>query len=147
MDRCRIAEGERSVEVSDSALRQERHLPAVRASHGAARDFVRCRLMIWGRDDIVDDALVIIGELLTNALIHAPSPEYVVAVDWNGGMIRLEVWDTSPFLPHKLPIDLDNVHGRGMRIVDALSEVWGWRIAASGKCVWAVLPLRPKQIG
>jgi hypothetical protein len=112
-----------------------------------ARDFVTGRLRAWGRAGIVDDAQVITGELWTNAITHAPSPEYVVAVDWNGGMIRLEMWDSSPFRPQKLPLDLNGEHGRGMRIVDALSEAWGSRVAASGKCVWAVLPIEPKPIG
>lgn len=146
MDRCKTPENESSTEVSARALRRERHLPPVRASHGAARDFVRDVLELWGRDDIVDDALVVIGELLTNALIHAPSPEYVVVVEWNGGLIRLEVWDSSPSMPQKLPIDLDGLHGRGMLIVDALSGAWGTRTAASGKCVWSVLPTKPKEI-
>lgn len=128
----------------DGALRQERRLPPLKTSHGVARDFVKGRLRMWGRDDIVDDALVVVGELFSNAITHAPSPEYVVAVDWNDGMIRLEMWDSSPLRPQTLSVDLDDEHGRGMRIVDALSAAWGSRIAASGKCVWAVLPLKPK---
>jgi hypothetical protein len=136
-----------STQNSDNALRHERRLPPVRASHGVARDFVKGRLRTWGRADIADDAEVIVGELWTNAITHAPSAEYVIAVDWNDGMIRLEMWDSSPFRPQKLPLDLDDEHGRGMRIVDALSEAWGSRVAASGKCVWVVLPLEPKPIG
>lgn len=131
----------------DNALRHERRLPPLRSSHGVARDFVTGRLRAWGRAGIVDDAQVIMGELWTNAITHAPSPEYVVAVDWNGGMIRLEMWDSSPFRPQKLPLDLNGEHGRGMRIVDALSEAWGSHVAASGKCVWAILPIEPKPIG
>lgn len=146
MDQCKMPTNGLPAQNPDNALRQERHLPPLRTSHGAARDFVKIRLHMWSRDDIVDDALVIVGELLTNALTHAPSPEYVVAVDWNGGMIRLEMWDSSPFRPQKLPVDLSSEHGRGMRIVDALSAAWGSRITATGKCVWATLPLEPKKI-
>jgi hypothetical protein len=84
--------------------------------------------------------------MFNNALIHAPSPDYVVAVDWNGGRIRLEMWDSSPHRPTVLPIDVEEEHGRGMHLIAALAEIWGSRVAASGKCVWAVLPGTPDKV-
>lgn len=121
------------------ALRHERRLPPSAAAAGAARDFVASGLRAWGWASRVDDAVLIIGEMFSNALTHAPSPEYVVAIDWNGGKVRLEMWDSSPFRPTMLPLDPESEHGRGMRLVAALSEIWGSRVAASGKCVWAIL--------
>ncbi|WP_425550931.1 ATP-binding protein [Actinoallomurus oryzae] len=82
---------------------------------------------MWGRSGQVDDGVQIIGELFNNALSHAPSPDYVVAVDCNGGAVRLEMWDSSPHRPTLLPIDFDGEHGRGMHLVAALSEMWGCR--------------------
>ncbi|MCO5968439.1 ATP-binding protein [Actinoallomurus sp. WRP6H-15] len=98
------------------------------------------RLRAWGRADQIEDATVIIGELFNNALLHTDSKELVVAIDWNGGRIRLEMWDDSPCRPRIAPADFEQESGRGMHIIAALSEVWGSRLAASGKCVWAVLP-------
>jgi two-component sensor histidine kinase len=76
--------------------------------------------------------------MFNNALIHAPSPGYVVAVEWCDGKVRLEMWDSSPRRPEVRPLDLDDEHGRGMRLIEALAEEWG-SCVASGKCVWAVL--------
>jgi hypothetical protein len=120
-------------------MRQERHLPPFLTSAGIARDFVASRLRLWGRSGQVDDGVQVIGEMFNNALTHAPGPDYVVAVDWNAGAVRLEMWDSSPCRPAVLPIDLDGEHGRGMHLIAALSETWGSHMAASGKCVWAVL--------
>lgn len=132
--------GSRARDVND-AMRQERRLPPFLTSAGIARDFVASRLRLWGRSGQVDDGVQLIGEMFNNALIHAPSPDYVVAVDWNGGAVRLEMWDSSPHRPTVLPIDFEGEHGRGMHLITALSEMWGCRMAASGKCVWAILPV------
>ncbi|MCO6005867.1 ATP-binding protein [Actinoallomurus purpureus] len=120
--------------------RYEWHLPPVKAAAGTARDFVESRLRIWGRADQVEDAAVIIGELFNNALLHAKSKEFVAAIDWNGGRIRLEMWDDCPDRPLIIPIDFEKESGRGMHIIASLSEMWGSRLTASGKCVWAIIP-------
>ncbi|MCO5986893.1 ATP-binding protein [Actinoallomurus spadix] len=98
------------------------------------------RLRAWGRADQIEDATVIIGELFNNALLHAASRELVAAIDWNGGRIRLEMWDDSPDRPKVVPIDFEKESGRGMHLIACLSGMWGSRLAASGKCVWAILP-------
>ncbi|GLY80331.1 ATP-binding protein [Actinoallomurus iriomotensis] len=121
-------------------MRQERRLPPFLTSAGIARDFVASRLRLWGRSGQIDDGVQVIGEMFNNALIHTPSRDYIVAVDWNGGAVRLEMWDSSPHRPTVLPIDFDGEHGRGMHLIAAFSETWGCRVVAPGKCVWAVLP-------
>jgi hypothetical protein len=140
MDRCNTPQLGAQLRDTNNARRQERHLPPFLTSAGIARDFVASRLRLWGRFGQADDGAQLIGEMFNNALIHAPSPDYVVAVDWNGGAVRLEMWDSSPHRPVVLPIDFDGEHGRGMHLIAALSGTWGCRMTASGKCVWAVLP-------
>jgi anti-sigma regulatory factor (Ser/Thr protein kinase) len=130
---------------SGNTLRHERRLPPFTSAHGVARDFVAARLRKWGCAQSIDDAVVIVGELFNNALEHAPSPHYILAIDWNDGLVRLEMWDASPRRPELRPEDLESENGRGLRIVQALSRAWGTRVAASGKCVWAILPLTPKD--
>jgi anti-sigma regulatory factor (Ser/Thr protein kinase) len=115
-------------------------LPPFLTAAGVARDFVAGRLRRWDRSHQADDGVLIISEMSSNALIHAPSPEYVVAIDWNGGWVRLEIWDSSPRRPRLLPIDFEKEHGRGMHLIAALSEAWGSRVTASGKRVRAILP-------
>lgn len=119
--------------------RVERFLPPVGSAAGAARGFVRTALRDWGFHGLIEDAVVIAGELFNNALNHARSKQYVLVVDWNGGMPRIEMWDSSDRLPEKRSPGIDSETGRGLHLIEALSTAWGSRQAASGKCVWAVL--------
>ncbi|GAA0371094.1 ATP-binding protein [Actinoallomurus spadix] len=140
MDRSELAKYGTSQHPQYVRYRHERHLPPVKAAAGTARDFVESRLRAWGRTDQIEDATVIIGELFNNALLHTDSKELVAAIDWNGGRIRLEMWDDSPDRPRIAPVDFEKESGRGMYIIAALCEIWGSRLAASGKCVWVILP-------
>lgn len=120
-------------------LRVETYLPPERSSAGDARDFVRTALRGWGLSGLTDDAALIATELFSNALRHAPSARYVLAVDWNGGRPRIEMWDSGDLLPRKQNPGTDAETGRGLHLIDALATSWGSRRAASGKCVWATL--------
>lgn len=133
------------IRTDDHAYRQEIRLPPSPTSAGAAREFVASRLRAWGRCPQVDDAVLIIGEMFNNALMHAPSPDYVVAIGCDNGKLRLEMWDSSPCRPTVLPLDLEDEHGRGMRLVSAMSEKWGSWVTAAGKCVWAILPDKSEE--
>lgn len=119
--------------------RVERVLPPERSASSAARDFVKTTLAGWGLSRLADDAALIATELFSNALRHAPSPQYVLAIDWNDGKVRIEMWDSGDLLPRKQNPGLDAETGRGLHLVEALSTAWGSRHAASAKCVWAVL--------
>lgn len=119
--------------------RVEMFLPPERSAAGNARDFVKTTLRGWGLPGLTDDAAVITAELFGNALRHPPSHQYVLAVDWNGGRPRIEMWDAGDLLPRKQNLGIDAETGRGLHLVEALSASWGSRRAASGKCVWAVL--------
>lgn len=93
----------------------------------------------WGRPGLADDAALIATELFSNALCHAPSPQYVLVVDWNGGRPRIEMWDSGARLPKLQNLSIEAESGRGLHLVQALSTSWGSRHVASAKCVWAVL--------
>ncbi|MEU1393737.1 MULTISPECIES: ATP-binding protein [unclassified Nonomuraea] len=54
----------------------------------------------------------------------------------------VETWDVSRRAPKRLSVDADSVGGRGLEIVDALSDRWGYRWPNSGgKVVFARLPV------
>ena len=96
-------------------------------------------LAAWGMPDLVDDAELVVSELLTNGLIA--SGETVVlnlAREKNG--IFIGVWDSSPRMPVvRHPGDLTE-DGRGLHIVKALSSEHGChRAHAGGKLAWARL--------
>lgn len=119
--------------------RVERVLPPQRSAAGAARTFAKATLAGWGLPGLADDAALITTELFGNALRHAPSLQYVLVIDRNGGKPRIEMWDSSERIPEKQNLGIEAETGRGLHLIEVISSSWGYRRAASGKCVWAVL--------
>jgi serine phosphatase RsbU (regulator of sigma subunit)/anti-sigma regulatory factor (Ser/Thr protein kinase) len=90
---------------------------------------------------LVDDAAIVIAELLANAKQHG-RPPVSVCVTGAGARIRLEVSDGSPRSPVRPSSNPHNMTGRGMALVTAVSAQWGLeREAGGGKTVWAELEL------
>ncbi|MFI7409245.1 ATP-binding protein [Streptomyces sp. NPDC049627] len=122
---------------------------------GQARDFVRRTLGDWALDHCSADALMVVTELAANAVQHGVRHS---AAAHSAAQGEAEIWlklslrrpahlvcavtdpsDSPPVYPHTS--DLFDEHGRGLRIIDALSEHWGWtRRQPLGKTVWAMLP-------
>jgi hypothetical protein len=115
----------------------------------AARRLTRNTLRDWGLGSLADDAEMIVGEFVANAVTHA--------AEFSGGGRRgadncglrllrrtgevicavLDPSDVAPVL--KSPGGVEEA-GRGLQMVDALSDVWGWSpVAGRGKAVWAIL--------
>ncbi|MFE9390849.1 ATP-binding protein [Streptomyces sp. NPDC006784] len=103
-------------------------------------------------EDVLQGALLILSELVTNAVQHAAllSPEITVEVALGGGWLRLAVEDGHPYRPKALAAEPFREHtgGRGLLLVKALTAEAGGRCDveqtdAGGKVVWAALPLRP----
>jgi two-component sensor histidine kinase len=104
------------------------------------------------------DAVTVVGELAANALVHAvPHTPDGEAEAWlrltrRPNHLVCAVIDSSDSPPVCRPMsDPMEEHGRGLLIVDALSEHWGWtkryragRTRSVGKTVWAMLPTDPR---
>jgi anti-sigma regulatory factor (Ser/Thr protein kinase) len=96
---------------------------------------------------LIDDAVLVASELVTNALRHArPLPDGRVTVSWewapNGDAVRLAVRDggsqaSRPSL--RQPVDADAMTGRGLGIVASVAERWGFDSEDDQTVVWAVL--------
>jgi anti-sigma regulatory factor (Ser/Thr protein kinase) len=119
-----------------SSLSLERSRRAV----AEARAFVRDRALDAGvAEPVLDSAVLMVSELVTNAVEHARSPvELLVRI--TPGAVRVEVVDQNASLPAIQRADSGAVHGRGMAIVDGLASTWGVRPTGRGKAVWFELP-------
>lgn len=109
----------------------------------AARRFVAGLLGRRPYGDRVDpdDALLVISELATNAVIHAGTP-FSVTVRSDGSAVRISVQDWSPMQPVMRDDNPLAVAGRGLRLISMVSRAWGVEYGPDGKTVWAELPLR-----
>lgn len=82
---------------------------------------------------LVESAILLVDELVANAVLHARSPVEVRA-RLDAARLHVEVADGSPQPPRLREPD---VGGRGLRIVDALASAWGVTPAeGDGKAVW-----------
>ncbi|RYJ21102.1 hypothetical protein CU044_6585 [Streptomyces sp. L-9-10] len=112
----------------------------------AVRDLLR-RQRVPIRDGVVQGVLLIVSELVTNAVQHAAllSPEIAVEVAIGGAWIRVSVEDNHPYRPTALETDHARTGGRGLLLVQETSREAGGNCgvehtAGGGKIVWAVLP-------
>jgi anti-sigma regulatory factor (Ser/Thr protein kinase) len=102
----------------------------------AARHFVREALSDQP-SEITSAAELMASELATNCVRHAHTDfELTVHAE---GEIRVEVRDTGRGRPTVLSPSPRDPYGRGLRIVEAMSDTWGVTPAGSGKAVWFTL--------
>ncbi|WP_030239788.1 MULTISPECIES: ATP-binding SpoIIE family protein phosphatase [unclassified Streptomyces] len=132
---------------------------------GSARALVRTALAEWSAlglpgaehltDRLADDALLVVSELVTNAVVHAGTDvEFECRLegdDRDTTALVVEVSDHHPSraprggeteTPHDIP-----EYGRGLRLVGALSEAWGITYRTGRKTVWARLPAAGCEAG
>jgi anti-sigma regulatory factor (Ser/Thr protein kinase) len=116
-------------------------LPAADRSPGLARRVARDALSSWQLTHLTDTALLLISELVTNAVLHAGTGGMGLELhlEIQGTLLRMEVHDADLRGPEpRVPSALDE-SGFGLVIVDALADKWGVRETAAGKAVWAEL--------
>lgn len=117
--------------------------PADLASVWQARLFLRETLDEWDVDDDTSQtAALCLSELVTNALIHAHSG-CCVQIELHEQVLRIEVHDSGPGLELQdaLGADRHEVHGRGLRLLDAMTSRWGQIDGPDRAVVWFALDL------
>ncbi|MEV6688032.1 ATP-binding protein [Streptomyces sp. NPDC051130] len=112
--------------------------PSDTAPFRARRD-VSLYLRTWGLDALVDDAQLIVTELVANAVQHTRTRRIGVSVTRHPDHVRIVVTDTSRTLPAPTTVAPDAEAGRGLQLVDQLTTRWGSKRFRTGKQVWAEL--------
>ncbi|WP_435057639.1 ATP-binding protein [Streptomyces sp. bgisy060] len=130
---------------------------AVDVSVPQARHAVRDLLVRQGapvHEEVMDGLLLIVSELVTNAVRHAAllSPEIAVEVAIGPEWVRVSVEDNHPYRPKALEADWGQTGGRGLLLVREIAQEAGGscdveHTASGGKIIWAALPLAPMAPG
>lgn len=130
--------------------------PAVDASVPQARRAVRDLLARQGvpvTDDLGHGLLLIVSELVTNAVKHAAllSPTIAVEVAVGADWVRVAVEDNHPYRPTALETDHARTGGRGLLLVREITREAGGvcdvqHTAGGGKVIWTTLPLHPVRL-
>ncbi|MFC7013573.1 SpoIIE family protein phosphatase [Streptomyces viridiviolaceus] len=144
--------GERGSRSSVITARAAASFEPVGRSVASARSFVRDTLQGWGYADIVDDAVVLTSELVTNAVVHAGTAADVVCLRTDEG-VRIEVADRYP--EREVPLQGSAVNmgspdregGRGLQLCAALAGRWGVEYTPTHKNVWFQLALPERPVG
>ncbi|MFG2640423.1 ATP-binding protein [Streptomyces sp. NPDC048370] len=110
---------------------------------GECRDLARQALRDWfggpvggAREVIVEDALLLVSEVVTNAYTHGGRP-YELRLDGSGGRLWVQVSDSSPVRPRPHgPHLASRSSGHGLYLLERLATAWGWLPRGEGKAVW-----------
>ena len=140
---------------SDAGWPLSAHLPlgALPTAVPCARGYTRAILDEWNLAVLADAAELIVSELVTNSVQATADkdgqPRYgedglpVVHLRLASDRVRfrVEVWDSVPRVPAARHAGPDEEGGRGLALVEALSDRWGWTTVPGwpGKVVWAEL--------
>ncbi|MFD0315446.1 ATP-binding protein [Streptomyces flavalbus] len=130
----------RRLKAEDDALTVSRSFAREDGSVGQARRYVHGALLDWKLPDLADRAELVVSELATNSVRHARCDTYRVTLcRLSDHRVRVAVVDLSRCEPRMAQADHDMEHGRGLALVDAMSDEWGTDLLPWGKRVWADL--------
>ncbi|MFF8945688.1 SpoIIE family protein phosphatase [Streptomyces sp. NPDC014864] len=110
------------------------------------RHVIRSTVRAWGARERSEEIELVADELITNALMHTEGAAIVTLRVLTGTdrRLRVEVEDSSSALPRRREPGEAGVSGRGLLLVDRLTDVWGVEARGGGKCMWCefVVPER-----
>jgi anti-sigma regulatory factor (Ser/Thr protein kinase) len=104
-------------------------------SVGEARRFAK-RVLRAESESALEAIELMVSELATNSVRHAGTG-FRITIVRSGAEVRIEITDCSGARPELRSPRPEDPHGRGLRIVDMLSDTWGVDGAPpAGKTVW-----------
>jgi anti-sigma regulatory factor (Ser/Thr protein kinase) len=121
--------------------RERRHIPNTPAAPALARRYVGEALAAAPRD-VADSAALMVSELATNCVRYAHG-DLTLSIEQTDRRVRVDVEDASGGVVRMRHPGASEVTGRGLHIIDALSETWGVNeiVDHAGKSVWFTLRL------
>jgi anti-sigma regulatory factor (Ser/Thr protein kinase) len=132
-----VVTGQRPEQPAPPGAAGRLELPAEAASAARARQFIHGFATDRSLPEETVDRLVLIGgELVTNAVLHARTP-LDVALELHADRVRVSVHDRSRAPASLRRYQPDALTGRGLGLVAALSREWGVAVTRDGKRVWA----------
>jgi anti-sigma regulatory factor (Ser/Thr protein kinase) len=120
-------EDDRSIEIG---------VPVELAGLGPVRERVVAAAASWGFPDL-QELEVVASELITNAVVHSGTDAVLTCRPTGAGGVELSVCDHGAGDPRMGEISLIATSGRGLQIVDALTDSWGIDRASGTMTVWA----------
>jgi anti-sigma regulatory factor (Ser/Thr protein kinase) len=108
--------------------------PAV-GSVGTGRRFVRQALEEWGLHALVDTAVLLTSEVVTNSVLHARTAILLTVTRSAEDLVTISVRDGSRHPPQRRVHPPDSTTGRGVELLDALATGWSVRQEEDGKSV------------
>ncbi len=116
------------------------NLPCTVESAESARGLVRAALGVWAMESLVDDAVLVVSELVGNAARHTRSHLIRVSVTRVAeDTVLVAVVDKDRAEVIRRDAGPEDTSGRGLMLVEALAERWGVTPMPWGKRVWAQL--------
>ncbi|MFH8977773.1 ATP-binding protein [Streptomyces sp. NPDC017890] len=115
---------------------------------GAMRRVAAARLRYCGLQAMTNDVVIIVSELLTNALLHSGASEIRLTITFVNDSLRIAVHDGVPGQATPRAADHDNDEsGRGLVLVDALAKECGgeWGTSDAGAETWCHLPVSTEE--
>ncbi|MFI6641117.1 ATP-binding protein [Streptomyces sp. NPDC050504] len=139
--RSPVAEDElalKALELFGNPAEGEVQLPSRPESAASARRLTQCVVVRhWGLSpQIAEHAVLLVSELVGNAVRHTGARFFGLRMVRRRGWLRIEVRDPSRGLPCLMPVHEMDVSGRGLFLVDKLSDRWGVDLLPRGKTTW-----------
>ncbi|MEU0214336.1 ATP-binding protein [Streptomyces sp. NPDC006265] len=117
-------------------------LPVTGSATIKARVLTTYALMWWGLACLLDDARLVVSELMENAIkavsLHEPQSEIGLRLSAVGGSLMIGIED-----PLTTVVPCPRAGARGLRLVSGITDDWGVRQSETSKVVWASLSDEP----
>ncbi|WNZ08575.1 anti-sigma regulatory factor [Streptomyces sp. 11x1] len=129
---------QKALELFGNPTEGEVPLPSRPESAATARRLAQVVVLRQWRlsPKMTEDAVLLVSELVGNAVRHTGARVFGLRMRRRPGWIRVEVRDPSRGLPCLMPVQEMDISGRGLFLVDKLSDRWGVDLLPRGKTTW-----------